>query len=220
MVENAQLRFGRDALNFAFACCCENFFGCDRKNFLRKRDIKYKKKKSHGYRSSNGIRTCFYKDELENVIIDKGFDNIFEDGVINVWYRETPQLENTYKTECEEFTAPTMYEITFLNNYGQVVTYEGTFTEEEKQSTDVNNRESDDNVIIYPNPSSGLFKVRSIKNDFDRITIYDILGNAVKNINIQGKRNFDLDLSDYPTGCYYISISGNDSYIVKQIIKK
>lgn len=181
--------------------------------------IKYMTKTTRGYGVSGGVKFCQYRDGLQENIVDRLSGNISQDGVVNVWYSENAQLEYDYTTECDELTASTMYEITFMNNYGEIVTYEGTFEAENNELTDMADEPSQDAVLIYPNPSTGIFSV-SAQQKIDKITVHNVFGSVVKTIESPNKTKLDFDLSDCATGCYYITIETENSRIVKPIIKK
>lgn len=140
--------------------------------------------------------------------------------MVDVWYSENVKLENEYTTECDVFSAPTMYNITFMNNYGQVVTYEGTFESEESVPTSVGDELTQDVVLVYPNPSTGRFSIHSPQNNINKITVYNVFGTSVKEVETKEKTRINLDLSDCPTGCYYVAINTDNSRVVKPIIKK
>jgi len=69
--------------------------------------------------------------------------------------------------------------------------------------------ELNNNVIIYPNPSSSIINIESIK-DFNNIIISDLSGKQV----IKNKFNFsnaiNTDVSLLPLGLYFVSIYNND----------
>ena len=183
--------------------------------------IKYMEKTVRGWTSVRGVITeCDYREGLKENILDRTFGNIFEDGVVDVWYSENVKLENEYTTECDVLSAPTMYNITFMNNYGQVVTYEGTFESEESVPTSVGDELTQDVVLVYPNPSTGIFSIHSPQNNINKITVHNVFGTSVKEVETKEKTRINLDLSDCPTGCYYVAINTDNSRVVKPIIKK
>lgn len=183
--------------------------------------IKYMEKTARKWSIIRGVYTnCEYMEGLKENLLDRTSGNIFEDGVVDVWYSENTKLENEYTTECDVFSAPTMYNITFMNNYGQVVTYEGTFEPEEDVPTSVGDELTTEVVLIYPNPSTGIFSIHSPQNNINKITVHNVFGTMVKEIEATRKASIYLDLSDCPTGCYYVAINTDNSRIVKPIIKK
>lgn len=79
-------------------------------------------------------------------------------------------------------------------------------------------------VVVYPNPSDGLYIIRG---DFDKnqnvaIDVFDL---QAKRIFKKDIANFDsegeaIDLKDYPSGTYIISIKQGNSKITQTIIKE
>lgn len=77
-------------------------------------------------------------------------------------------------------------------------------------------------VSIYPNPSSGMFKVEL--GDFKPkiIEVYDISGKNIYSITEVMIENFEttIDLSNISSGIYFIKMFNEDQNLVKRIIKK
>jgi hypothetical protein len=68
-------------------------------------------------------------------------------------------------------------------------------------------RESQINAVgitIYPNPTSGLFTIETPNNDVKTITMFDMTGRVILNINTLDK-NVKIDASNYAKGIYYVS---------------
>ncbi|NOQ92726.1 MAG: T9SS type A sorting domain-containing protein, partial [Flavobacteriaceae bacterium] len=78
-------------------------------------------------------------------------------------------------------------------------------------------------VILYPNPSAGKYVV-TWKNSYDniKIEIFDISGKMIlKKTNIPVENNrYNLDMSKYSAGFYYVKIKLDDTNISKKIILK
>ena len=80
--------------------------------------------------------------------------------------------------------------------------------------------EIEDNLQIYPNPSSGMITI--IGSGITRISIYNTLGNQLykvekNNININSR---NIDLSNLARGIYFIQIEQNNKILNSQIILK
>lgn len=76
------------------------------------------------------------------------------------------------------------------------------------------------NFAIFPNPSKGLFniKTKSIQSfDFE---VYDVTGKLIKQArNIKPNDNvYQLDISDYASGVYFLNLLNNNSKITKKLI--
>ena len=76
-----------------------------------------------------------------------------------------------------------------------------------------NDISSSDKIKVYPNPTTGLLEISGI-NPFeseDRIEVSNYLGSVVLSMNQKYAAIVQIDLSDFPSGLYLISIySGNE----------
>jgi ELWxxDGT repeat protein len=76
--------------------------------------------------------------------------------------------------------------------------------------------ESGNNLIIYPNPTSGMINITTDASREATYEIFDVLGNVIlkqQNIN-------QADLSSFAKGIYFIRVSDNNSSTTKRIIIK
>ena len=76
-----------------------------------------------------------------------------------------------------------------------------------------------ESVNIFPNPSTGVFTVNYYGSDDDlkKITIFDLLGNSIKNIELL-ENSTTLDLSSLPKGIYYFHLKDKTKTFNKKII--
>lgn len=77
----------------------------------------------------------------------------------------------------------------------------------------------------YPNPTQGLITVELEAKSFAayKIQVVDFLGKTLENRNFdahQGANNFQLDLSNYPTGMYFIYVNGENQKQVLNVSKQ
>lgn len=71
---------------------------------------------------------------------------------------------------------------------------------------------NDDGIVLYPNPSNGIFKINQIENN-ESINIIDITGKTVKKFkNVQ--REEELDVHQLTKGLYLVLIKNNNQTIV------
>ncbi|MCL2074311.1 MAG: T9SS type A sorting domain-containing protein [Marinilabiliaceae bacterium] len=79
------------------------------------------------------------------------------------------------------------------------------------------NFEKNDEIVIYPNPTSGKFSVFSFQFSVENIEIFDIAGRLVFTPNpIEGA----FDITHLPNGIYFVRIKTDNEIITKKIIKK
>jgi hypothetical protein len=73
----------------------------------------------------------------------------------------------------------------------------------------LNEKMQSPNILIYPNPSTGLFNLSAKAN----LEIYNIIGELISTIN----NTETIDLSNEPNGIYFVKLNGTT---VKKLIKK
>jgi hypothetical protein len=75
--------------------------------------------------------------------------------------------------------------------------------------------ETETNISVYPNPSSGIFKINSSiqKGTFE---IYNLQGKKVYSGSV--KSNFQIDISAQSNGIYYLKLSTSEGMVNKKII--
>lgn len=79
----------------------------------------------------------------------------------------------------------------------------------------------DDNIMIYPNPTSGFLdmKLLSNENSYDNLEIYNNMGIRLYSNAVYANR-LQLDLSSYPDGQYYIRLSSKEGKSISKTIVK
>lgn len=72
---------------------------------------------------------------------------------------------------------------------------------------------------IYPNPSSGLFVIKSSKKEqgYTKLTITDVLGHNVKEVELNNEL-FNLDLTNNPAGIYFAHFRNEIETVTYKII--
>jgi len=71
---------------------------------------------------------------------------------------------------------------------------------------------------IYPNPSTGFFKITNPGKEFEEYLIRDITGRQILNDHIMTEE-FNIDISDANAGIYFITLSNSVSNQVFKLIK-
>ena len=72
-------------------------------------------------------------------------------------------------------------------------------------------------VCVYPNPVKGCLNVNC--GESNRICLYNALGVLFKSLDTEGKDSVQLDMSDLPSGTYFLQVLGNRNAITKKVIK-
>lgn len=74
-------------------------------------------------------------------------------------------------------------------------------------------------IDLYPNPTSGIFKMDIGNEEYYNIEIYDGLGKKIKEYNNKIIREFEVDISNEKNGVYYIRCFNNGDVKSNIIIK-
>ncbi|MBL0050648.1 MAG: T9SS type A sorting domain-containing protein [Bacteroidetes bacterium] len=80
--------------------------------------------------------------------------------------------------------------------------------------------EKDDaNLIIYPNPSNGIFNLNSVKLTGETyiVTVYNIMGTTVRQFKWDGEKTV-LDLTNAAKGVYIVKVNNDTHTEIKQLI--
>ena len=75
---------------------------------------------------------------------------------------------------------------------------------------------NDNNIKVFPNPSSTIFKIESATT-IDKITIFDTLG---KEILTQTQNNYEVNIEKLSKGIYLIEIFSENEKVYKKLIKE
>ncbi|MBI3500226.1 MAG: T9SS type A sorting domain-containing protein [Bacteroidetes bacterium] len=75
---------------------------------------------------------------------------------------------------------------------------------------------SEENINVFPNPSSGEFEVRSSEFKVEKVEVYDIMGKIVEQKTLNSKLG-TLNLNA-AKGVYSVKIYSGENYLVKKIV--
>jgi len=78
------------------------------------------------------------------------------------------------------------------------------------------------NLVVYPNPTNGLFSIASTDHRIIemKITLVDMQGKRLKEVDCKENDTYFIDLSDQPKGVYLLNIKTGTSTLLRQIIVK
>lgn len=100
-------------------------------------------------------------------------------------------------------------------NSGQVRIYENSnplSTEQIQQN----------NVIVSPNPANNSVSIKTINMDISEISLYNIQGKLLYNVPVAqtGSYSFQIDLSNFNSGVYFLDIKTPNASYKTKIIKQ
>ncbi len=80
---------------------------------------------------------------------------------------------------------------------------------------------SANDLHVYPNPSSGKFKVEIIgemDRKIEKAEVLDMLGRKIISLNVNSSA-ISIDIADQPEGVYILKIYSGESVALRKIIK-
>ena len=72
-------------------------------------------------------------------------------------------------------------------------------------------------IIVYPNPSNGLFNLQT--TSIIEITIKDVLGKIILSIKINAG-SYQINLNDQAKGIYFLKVNSNEQIKIVRLIKQ
>ena len=84
--------------------------------------------------------------------------------------------------------------------------------------TDVDDELLSNDVVLYPNPSTGLINIASDKQ-MSEVVVYTMNGQKVKEYDYINSYQSTIDLSELDSGIYLIEINSRDQVVRKRVIK-
>jgi len=83
----------------------------------------------------------------------------------------------------------------------------------------IENRLFADDILVYPNPTNGMFKISYSENDIKKVKIFNTMGQEIsKDLKIINQpEGIIIDLSIYDTGIYFIEIQSSKESFYKKI---
>lgn len=127
--------------------------------------------------------------------------------------------------QMQDFTSPVDYVVTSGDGNEQKT---WTVSVSHYTGTPEHRQERNDGIVVFPNPTRGKFQITSTKSQINlktqnskfKIEIVSLFGHVVDKWDCEpGTGNWELDLSDFQAGIYFIRIYLEDQMIVKKIIK-
>ncbi len=128
----------------------------------------------------------------------------------------------TYNYPLSILNSETNVIFRFVFHSDQSVTEQGVIIDDFLISGTLGNEEFDlSTLVIYPNPSAGIFNIAAKDTQIDTIEVYDVMGKQISiKYNTDNASNVELDLTTASTGIYFVKIRSNDQIVTKKITKK
>ncbi|MGS0748893.1 T9SS type A sorting domain-containing protein [Halpernia sp. GG3] len=137
----------------------------------------------------------------------------------NLNNKEGSTSENFYINglKQENYTDYTC-EAYFSKNYANYFLEISFFREPIKVESNLNIKEVDKNLSIYPNPTSDILFVRAVNEKIESISVYDMSGKVILKDSSASKLR--VNVRAFPTGAYVIFLKTPTSSKIFKFIKK
>jgi len=77
------------------------------------------------------------------------------------------------------------------------------------------------NVKIYPNPTTGELKIENGELRIKSVEIFDVMGKLQKSRKAEEQKvDWNLDISNFPAGVYFVRVQTESGEVVKKILKE
>ncbi len=100
------------------------------------------------------------------------------------------------------------YKNWIINNTGSIIA---------NAALSIDENEVANSVVLYPNPTSGMFTIMNENNEAYELTVFDTRGKVIIQKIIKGTET--VDLNNYTQGQYLVELKGNSNQITRKIIK-
>lgn len=74
-------------------------------------------------------------------------------------------------------------------------------------------------TLLYPNPTTGEFRIQNTEFRIQSVEVYDVYGKLIKNIKVDDN-SVNIDLSENASGVYFTRIYTDEGLVTKRIVKK
>ena len=71
-------------------------------------------------------------------------------------------------------------------------------------------------ILLYPNPASGFITVKMPERTVSKITLYNMLGQALKTI-VDPSPLAKIDVSSLPSGMYFMSLQTSEGFVTRKV---
>jgi phosphatidylserine/phosphatidylglycerophosphate/cardiolipin synthase-like enzyme len=133
---------------------------------------------------------------------------------------DTKNDENTVVVHND--TIANMYLQSFAGDFKAISTHSLTTTHNPCATTGINLISSNELVFnVFPNPFKNSFTVnlKSSGNGL-KVKVVNVIGQIVKEVEVSGTDELQIDLQNQPSGLYYIQVTRADKIYVQKLIKE
>jgi hypothetical protein len=77
-----------------------------------------------------------------------------------------------------------------------------------------------ESVSVFPNPTGGILNIVSAMDPITAIEVFDMRGRKLANVLVNAQENYALDISEFETAVYFITITTETGSFTKRVVKK
>jgi hypothetical protein len=136
----------------------------------------------------------------------------------NYMFGITTYATHTYRWYSSDVKG-VIFSMQMIQNNPAVI-QSANYIEQMNFNTGVNNAAANSAFHISPNPSEGRFYISSVNNkEINRVEIFNSTGQKISAINSILRNGYEIDLSEYGSGIYFIGIhSGAQVHFEKLVV--
>ena len=75
------------------------------------------------------------------------------------------------------------------------------------------------NVVVYPNPTTGMIQIQNTESRIQDVEVYDAYGKLLNVVTVNDNATA-LDLSGYAAGTYFVKIMTENGVVTKRVVKQ
>ena len=75
------------------------------------------------------------------------------------------------------------------------------------------------NVVVYPNPTTGMIQIQNSESRIENVEVYDAYGKMLNVVNVNDNATA-IDLSGYAAGTYFVKIMTENGVVTKRVVKQ
>jgi hypothetical protein len=76
-----------------------------------------------------------------------------------------------------------------------------------------------EDIILYPNPTGGEFKVQNSKFKIQDVEVFDIYGRKLLEQKAEGRKQNAVDISNLKAGLYFVRIATERGVVMRKVVK-
>jgi hypothetical protein len=86
-------------------------------------------------------------------------------------------------------------------------------------TNDIESEQTNSSILLFPNPSSSEFFLKSENVSIQHIRIFNLMGKELENKTID-KEDVKINIANLPSGIYFVEVITNKERIIKKLVKE